>query len=91
VARKWKDVYSNALEPGWVPTKMGGPGAPDSLEEGAATQAWLAGSMEKAALVSGQYFFHKKTYRTHTEATNNEIQDRLLDECEKISGVRLPD
>jgi NAD(P)-dependent dehydrogenase (short-subunit alcohol dehydrogenase family) len=23
VARKWKDVYSNAVNPGWVPTKMG--------------------------------------------------------------------
>jgi NAD(P)-dependent dehydrogenase (short-subunit alcohol dehydrogenase family) len=27
VARKWPGVYSNALEPGWVATKMGGPGA----------------------------------------------------------------
>src|SRR5215467_11387741 len=25
VARRWKDVKSNALEPGWVATKMGGP------------------------------------------------------------------
>ena len=27
VARHWKDVRSNALEPGWVATKMGGPSA----------------------------------------------------------------
>jgi NAD(P)-dependent dehydrogenase (short-subunit alcohol dehydrogenase family) len=25
VARLWPDVCSNSLEPGWVPTKMGGP------------------------------------------------------------------
>ena len=31
VARRWPDVFSNALEPGWVATKMGGPGAPDDL------------------------------------------------------------
>jgi NAD(P)-dependent dehydrogenase (short-subunit alcohol dehydrogenase family) len=29
VARRWPGVLSNAVEPGWVPTKMGGPGAPD--------------------------------------------------------------
>src|SRR6204780_3282032 len=32
VARRWTDVLSNALEPGWVPTKMGGPGAPDDMD-----------------------------------------------------------
>ena len=41
VARKWKDVLSNSVEPGWVATKMCGEGAPDSLEEGPRTQAWL--------------------------------------------------
>jgi NAD(P)-dependent dehydrogenase (short-subunit alcohol dehydrogenase family) len=34
VARKWTDVYANAVDPGWVPTKMGGHGAPDNLERG---------------------------------------------------------
>src|SRR6185312_3426547 len=33
-ARKWPDVYANAVDPGWVPTKMGGAGAPDNLEDG---------------------------------------------------------
>ena len=36
VARYWPRVLSNALEPGWVPTKMGGPSAPDDL-----SLAWL--------------------------------------------------
>ena len=31
MARRWPDVFCNALEPGWVATKMGGPGAPDDL------------------------------------------------------------
>ena len=56
VARRWPSVLSNAVNPGWVPTKMGGPGAPDDLDEGARTQAWLATSDEAAARVSGRYF-----------------------------------
>jgi NAD(P)-dependent dehydrogenase (short-subunit alcohol dehydrogenase family) len=31
VARRWPDVLSNSVDPGWVPTKMGGPNAPDDL------------------------------------------------------------
>src|SRR5206468_462806 len=56
VARKWPDVLSNALEPGWVATKMGGPGAPDDLDAGAETQVWLATSNDPEAMVSGEYF-----------------------------------
>ncbi|HEX8505605.1 MAG TPA: SDR family NAD(P)-dependent oxidoreductase, partial [Hymenobacter sp.] len=58
VARRWPEVQSNALEPGWVATKMGGAGAPDSLEEGTKTQVWLATSQDPAATVTGQYFYH---------------------------------
>ena len=38
VARIWPDVLSNAVDPGWVPTKMGGRGAPDDLRLGHLTQ-----------------------------------------------------
>ena len=37
VARRWPDVFSNALEPGWVPTKMGGQEAPEDLRDGTDT------------------------------------------------------
>ena len=57
-ARRWPDVLSNALEPGWVPTKMGGAGAPDDLDEGHRTQVWLAVSDDPAAMVTGEYFYH---------------------------------
>src|SRR3982751_3048322 len=59
VARKWPNVYANALNPGWVPTKMGGRGAPDELKKGYETQTWLAVSEDKAAKVSGRYFYHQ--------------------------------
>ncbi|WP_069621758.1 SDR family NAD(P)-dependent oxidoreductase, partial [Burkholderia sp. A2] len=42
VARRWTDVRVNSLEPGWVPTKMGGPGAPDDMDQAHRTQVWLA-------------------------------------------------
>ena len=60
VARKWSDVCANALDPGWVPTKMGGRGAPDDLEKGFETQVWLAASDDEKAKVSGRYFYHRK-------------------------------
>ena len=54
IARRWPDVLSNALEPGWVATKMGGPGAPDDLDAGHRTQVWLAVSDDPAAKVTGR-------------------------------------
>ncbi len=91
VARKWPDVLSNALEPGWVPTKMGGPGAPDDLDAGAETQVWLATSNDPEAMVSGQYFYHQRRRAVEPAARDAKIQDRLLAECARISGVPFPD
>lgn len=91
VARKWADVLANALEPGWVATKMGGPGAPDDLEAGAKTQAWLATSDDPAALVSGQYFYHQKQRAPHPAARDEDVQGRLIAQCAKISGILMPD
>jgi hypothetical protein len=52
-------VLSNAVDPGWVATKMGGPGAPDDFEMGYRTQTWLAVSDDPAAAVSGRYWHHR--------------------------------
>jgi NAD(P)-dependent dehydrogenase (short-subunit alcohol dehydrogenase family) len=60
VARRWPDVLSNAVEPGWVATKMGGPSAPDNLALGSVTQAWLAVSDDPIATVTGGYFYHQR-------------------------------
>ena len=90
IARKWPDVYANAVSPGWVATKMGGSGAPDSLEDAPKTQAWLAVSNEKAALVSGEYFYHQKVVEHHAAANDVSKQDLLLAEYEKLSGIKFP-
>ncbi|WP_295794917.1 SDR family NAD(P)-dependent oxidoreductase [Mucilaginibacter sp.] len=89
LARKWPEVYANAVDPGWVPTKMGGAGAPDDLEKGYQTQVWLAVSDEPGTLVSGQYFHHQKSARYNHSADDRTMQDRLLEQCAQLTGVSL--
>jgi NAD(P)-dependent dehydrogenase (short-subunit alcohol dehydrogenase family) len=89
VARHWPDVFSNALEPGWVPTKMGGAGAPDDLSLGPVTQVWLATSDDPAATVTGHYFYHQRQRETHREASSLEVQNGLLEACRELTGVEL--
>jgi NAD(P)-dependent dehydrogenase (short-subunit alcohol dehydrogenase family) len=90
VARRWPQVYANAVDPGWVPTKMGGRGAPDDLEKGYETQAWLAVSNEPQAKVSGRYFYHQREADYHHAADQTALQNELLAACEHLTGVRLP-
>jgi NAD(P)-dependent dehydrogenase (short-subunit alcohol dehydrogenase family) len=89
IARRWPGVLSNALEPGWVATKMGGPGAADNLDAGHRTQVWLAVSNDKAATVSGEYFYHMRL-RAPVPATREvELQEKLIEACRGFSGVSL--
>jgi NAD(P)-dependent dehydrogenase (short-subunit alcohol dehydrogenase family) len=90
VARKWPQVYANALDPGWVPTKMGGQGAPDDLQKGYETQVWLAVSDDDQAKVSGRYFYHQKDSRHNPEADEVLLQERFLSLCKEITGISFP-
>lgn len=90
VARKWRGVFSNAVEPGWVATKMGGPNAPDDLEAGAATQVWLATSDDAGAKVSGEYFYHKRAREVHPAVKSHAVQDELLAYCASLSKTKFP-
>jgi NAD(P)-dependent dehydrogenase (short-subunit alcohol dehydrogenase family) len=90
VARRWPRVLSNAIEPGWVPTKMGGPGAPDDLSLAPVTQAWLAVSDDPAARVTGQYFYHQNPRRVSSAALRTDLQDELLTYCAGLTGTPLP-
>ncbi|MGW7679959.1 SDR family NAD(P)-dependent oxidoreductase [Kribbella sp. NPDC054772] len=87
VARLWPDVLSNAVDPGWVPTKMGGRGAPGDLGQAHLTQVWLATA---AGTGSGRYYYHQQPHRTHPMAADRETQDAFLGVCASLSGVRLP-
>jgi NAD(P)-dependent dehydrogenase (short-subunit alcohol dehydrogenase family) len=90
VARRWPDVLANSLEPGWVPTKMGGAGAPDDMKQAHLTQAWLAASDEPEAEVTGRYFFHLRPLAPNPQANNAALQDRLIAICADLTGVPFP-
>ena len=90
VARLWPSVRSNAVDPGWVPTKMGGPNAPDDLQQGAETQAWLAAGSPEATKITGKYLFHKAVKQHNPLADDEKMQDRLIEVCGKFSEVSFP-
>jgi len=89
VARKWDNSLSNAVDPGWVPTKMGGKGAPGDLEKGYQTQVWLAVSNDEKALVSGRYFHHHKENQYHPAADDMDLHDQFLAACGEITGIKF--
>ncbi|HEY9308279.1 MAG TPA: SDR family NAD(P)-dependent oxidoreductase [Microbacterium sp.] len=88
VGRVRRDVYSNAVDPGWVPTRMGGPGAPDDLELGHRTQAWLAAGEDPATHTSA-YWHHQRQQRPDPAVTDPARQDALLEALTAHTGVRL--
>lgn len=90
IAGRWPDVTSNAVDPGWVPTRMGGPGAPDDLLQGHLTQVWLAVSDDPKAHRSGQLLHHQRTARTATAAHDTNFQDRLLHRLAELTGFEFP-
>jgi len=89
VAGLWPEVLSNALEPGWVPTKMGGRGAPDDMRKAPVTQAWLAVSDDKLAQSTGAYFYHQQLREPNAAARDAKVQNALLETCGRLSGVHL--
>ncbi len=89
IARLWPVVLSNAVDPGWVPTKMGGAGAPDDLDLGHLTQTWLAVSDDPAAAVSGGYWHHRQQQMPAEPALDLSFQDDLVAQLAEFTGVQL--
>lgn len=87
VARRWPDVCSHAVDPGWVPTRMGGPGAPDDLVAGHVTQAWLAVGDDDEALTTGGYWYHRQRQAPASAAADPAFQDAVLAELECLTGT----
>jgi NAD(P)-dependent dehydrogenase (short-subunit alcohol dehydrogenase family) len=89
LARVWPEVLSNAVDPGWVPTKMGGAAATGDLEMGYLTQTWLAVSNDAAATVSGGYWYHRQRQAPAPQARDPAFQDQLMDRLAALTGIAL--
>ena len=89
VAGMWPDVFSNAVDPGWVPTRMGGPDAPDDLRLGHRTQEWLATSEDPAACSTGGYWHHQHRAEPHPAARDQRFQQELLGSLAGYTGMAL--
>jgi NAD(P)-dependent dehydrogenase (short-subunit alcohol dehydrogenase family) len=89
VARTWTEVLSNAVDPGWVPTRMGGAGAPDDLRLGHLTQEWLATSEAPEARTSGGYWHHQRRAEPAPSVHDERCQDELLEDLARFTGTRL--
>ena len=70
--------------------RMGGPGAPDSIPEGADTPVWLATSDEPQALRSGRLVRRRAEAKANPAAYDADLQDRLLSACAVLTGTRWP-
>lgn len=91
LARRWPNVSCHSVDPGWVPTKMGGKDAPDDLVKGYQTQEWLATTQDIAMFNSGTYWHHKQPLDPHSASRDEVFQGALLTELEQITGISLPD
>jgi NAD(P)-dependent dehydrogenase (short-subunit alcohol dehydrogenase family) len=89
VAARWPEVSANAVEPGWVATKMGGAGAPDDMAQAPLTQVWLAVDAETAG-VTGGYFYHRRPRAPAPVAHDRDVHQLLLESCSSLTGVELP-
>ena len=85
LARRWPGTLSNAMEPGWVPTKMS-PRATGDLDAGFRTQVWLATTAPGTA----GYFYHLQPRLPSGAARDATRQDQLIMDCERLSGVTMP-
>ena len=88
-AHRWPDTTSHAVDPGWVPTRMGGPHAPDDLNDGHQTQVWLASNRDITP-VTGGYWYHQRTQQPDPSAMDEHFQAQLLAALESHTGISLP-
>ena len=90
LARLRPDALAHAVDPGWVPTRMGGPSASDSLDEGHRTQVWLA-TADPAEIEprTGGYWYHRTPRQPHHAALDTAFQDDLLARLGAHTGIPL--
>ncbi|WP_262000991.1 SDR family NAD(P)-dependent oxidoreductase [Microbacterium sp. Mcb102] len=86
LADRWPDTAVHAVDPGWVPTRMGGPSASDDLEQGHLTQVRLA-TQDAAGPRTGGYWHHLTTQRPAPAAADPAFQEALLAALAEVTRV----
>jgi NAD(P)-dependent dehydrogenase (short-subunit alcohol dehydrogenase family) len=89
IARHWPEVFTSSVDPGWVPTKMGGVGAPDDLEMGHQTQVWLATAEEATTSASGAYWYHRQQRQPARSVNDRAFQDDLIEKLTELTSLTL--
>jgi NAD(P)-dependent dehydrogenase (short-subunit alcohol dehydrogenase family) len=90
-ARRWQQVGCHTVDPGWVPTKMGGRSAPGRIEDGVDTFVMLALGQGESGWSHGGYFVNSKERQPSGVTEDVRLQDQLLAELAGISGVEIPE
>jgi NAD(P)-dependent dehydrogenase (short-subunit alcohol dehydrogenase family) len=88
IANRWPEACSHAVDPGWVPTRMGGPGATDNLRAGHETQVWLATGQDIEPRTGG-YWYHRRVQRPHPATQDVTFQAELIAGLEARTGISL--
>lgn len=88
VARLDRQTVVSAVDPGWVPTKMGGKNAPDRLEDGYQTQVWL--TEKRDAGPTAQYYYHQHLQSYDQRVDSLMLQDQLTNYLEGLTRVDIP-
>ena len=88
IAERWTNTASHAVDPGWVPTRMGGSQATDDLEAGHVTQVWLA-TADDVDPPTGGYWYHRRLRDPHPATKDSAFQAELLTALEERTGIML--
>jgi NAD(P)-dependent dehydrogenase (short-subunit alcohol dehydrogenase family) len=87
VAHRWDGTATHAVDPGWVPTRMGGAGAPDDLVAGHETQVWLATHDVEPG--TGGYWYHRHTQQPHPAVGDPGFQAEVITTLEHLTGQAI--
>jgi len=91
LAERRPQILAHAVDPGWVPTRMGGSSAPDDLDEGHRTQEWLATAPEDDIDPrTGGYWYHRAPQAPHPASLDPAFQDAIITALHAHTGLRYP-